>query len=202
MSDLTCDACGRGVNVSWVNIIFALLTTAPAMITASRFLLLLIISMHPNRTPLSSWRPPSVENWNFGTNNILWPWIARCLGLVTFCFTWRCLVLADSVPYTWIICCIFRVVECHGLHESQKKWGVIAHRSSPHRFGRWSHSTDQFYFVHPREQQILWSHFFFKKLKNVSCEYDRLSMNGWNSTLQAALDVLILYFIYDMVFVN
>ena len=48
-----------------------------------------------------------------------------------------------------------------------------------------------------------------KKLKNVSCEYDRL--NGWNSTLQAAwyyvyqtrsLDVLILYFIYIIVFVN
>ena len=29
-----------------------------------------------------------------------------------------------------------------------------------------------------------WSPFLHKKLKNVSCEYDRL--NGWNSTLQAA----------------
>ena len=27
-------------------------------------------------------------------------------------------------------------------------------------------------------------HYFYKKLENVSCEYDRL--NGWNSTLQAA----------------
>ena len=33
--------------------------------------------------------------------------------------------------------------------------------------------------------KIGFSDFFYKKLKSVSCEYDRL--NGWNSTLQAAL---------------
>ena len=32
---------------------------------------------------------------------------------------------------------------------------------------------------------------FIKKLKNVSCEYDRL--NGWNSTLQAGLLYLYIY---------
>ena len=47
---------------------------------------------------------------------------------------------------------------------------------------------------------------FYKKLKNVSCEYDRL--NGWNYQVNFAscvvhqtrsLDVLIRYFIYNMV---
>ena len=32
--------------------------------------------------------------------------------------------------------------------------------------------------------QLTFFNFFYKKLKNVSCEYDRV--NGWNSTLQAA----------------
>ena len=50
---------------------------------------------------------------------------------------------------------------------------------------------------------------FCKKLKNVSCEYDRL--NGWNSTLQAAWYIRHVrwtclfytrYFTYNMVFVN
>ena len=35
-----------------------------------------------------------------------------------------------------------------------------------------------------RSYSQLTSKFFWKTLKNVSCEYDRL--NGWNSTLQAA----------------
>ena len=35
-----------------------------------------------------------------------------------------------------------------------------------------------------RSQQLILFFTFYKKLKNVSCEYNRL--NGWNSTLQAA----------------
>ena len=51
--------------------------------------------------------------------------------------------------------------------------------------------------------------FFYKKLKNVSCEYDRL--NGWNSTLQAVWYIGHVrwaslfynrYFIYNMFFVK
>ena len=47
---------------------------------------------------------------------------------------------------------------------------------------------------------------FYKKVKNVRCEYDRL--DSWNSTLQAAwyirrsLNVLTLYFVYNMVIVS
>ena len=42
-------------------------------------------------------------------------------------------------------------------------------------------STTDRYNINVAKRQ-LWKYFF--KLKNVSCEYDRL--NGWNSTLQAA----------------
>ena len=41
---------------------------------------------------------------------------------------------------------------------------------------------------------------FYKKLKNVSCEYNRL--NGWNSTLQAAWYSVHQMHSYNMVFVN
>ena len=36
----------------------------------------------------------------------------------------------------------------------------------------------------PMAKKIYFEVVFYKKLKNVSCEYDRV--NGWNSTLQAA----------------
>ena len=61
------------------------------------------------------------------------------------------------------------------------------------------------YYVHT--EPVLFDS-FYKKLKNVSCEYDRL--NGWNSTFFAScvvhqtrsLDVLILYLIYNMVVIH
>ena len=45
--------------------------------------------------------------------------------------------------------------------------------------------------------QLTFLNFFNKKLKNVSCEYDRV--NGWNSTLQAAWyirNVRIIWFLW------
>ena len=42
----------------------------------------------------------------------------------------------------------------------------------------------------PESRKLL----FFKKLKNVSCEYDRL--NGWNSTFQAAWYFSTFYFLF------
>ena len=56
-------------------------------------------------------------------------------------------------------------------------------RLSPTRQHELDHTdhTDQEY-ICPQRNRL--SNRFYKKLKNVSCEYDRL--NGWNSSLQAA----------------
>ena len=54
----------------------------------------------------------------------------------------------------------------------------------------WQASTSRYQNRHARFSSRVFEHVllvcseFYKKLKNVSCEYDRV--NGWNSTLQAA----------------